>query len=233
MTPAVANRAECPVPQRLKTQRQAASLTAGISTAQIVGDLPPSLAVLLSESRYRMRLERRFLRKSRVGDSCRDLLASPAEAIIAHGEHGLQALIIDTGIVCHYAALRRIVDAATLAELSAFLGIALNTHDVRLSKASDSLSLSHLIDAQSPIGVEPLAAAILQDGLQCWLCWIHRQPETLHEFFRQLTPPTLRVGGLPDHSGCTKRVCKHRAALFDIRHALVVEPDDMPVRKEA
>ncbi len=233
MTPTVASKAERLVPQRLKTDMRITSLMTTISSAQIMGNLHPDLAEILRSPRFRGRLERRYLRKARVFDSLPCLLSSEAESIVALGEHGLHALIVDTGIVCHYAALRRIVDVKALANLAKILGIALEGHDARITKASDSLTLSRLIRARSPEEIEPLASAMLRDGLQCWNCWIERQPTSLHGFFRQLTPPALRSVALSDADACTARNCRHRAALFDIRRALVAERDEMPLRRKA
>jgi hypothetical protein len=173
------------------------------------------------------------MRKAKVLDSLPTLLDSEAEAIASYGEHGLHALIVDTGIVCHHAALRRIVDAQTLSELGGLLGIALDTHDARIVKASESLSIARSITTKSPADVEPLAAAILHDGLHCWNCWIEHQPASLHGFFRRMTPSALRMQDMPDGVTRARSDCRHRVSLFDARRALVTERDEVPLRRKA
>jgi len=131
MTGPVASSTERRAAQRLKTLIDVSDLVSRFDDHQINGDLMPAVAERLSARRFRSRLERRFLRRTGLADSLDTLADSEAPVVAGLGEAGLRAVIVDTGVMCQYAILRRIVDQSVLAELSRHLGLDLIRHDAR------------------------------------------------------------------------------------------------------
>lgn len=231
--------------QRIKTLTDIAALAKGLSHGNLVGDLPPALAERLTASRYRTRLERRFLRRTGASESPAALLEGPASRLVFLGDEGLRDVIVDTGILCQYAILRRIVDQSTLAELSSDLGVALTTHDARRATHGESIDKARAIAASAPAigeGVEAITTAILRDGLQCWTCWVHSQPQSVTRFLSALTPTAPHDGsghGGTDTGtniatdGCRPRDCRFRSELFSVRLEIALQDREEPARKEA
>ena len=206
-----------------------------LSFERIGGDLPPDLSRRLLVSRFRTRLERRFLQRTGVANVLPDLIDSPAGILIGFGDAGLRDLIVDVGAMCQFAVLRRVVAQATLADLSERLGLPLATHDSRRATHGESLDRAREIASPHPAGEDEhaLVDAILRDGLQCWTCWIHGQPSTLRDFFRALTPEIPQGGDDVATEGCRPRDCHRRAALFAARLDLARVEREESIQKEA
>ena len=236
MTTTVAIPAESRVAQRLKTLIEATRLVQNLDDNQIAGDLPRELAARLSASRYRPRLERRFLRSTGAMAILPELLESDALRVASLGEAGLRATIVDAGALCQYAALRRIIDQATLAGLSSALGLDLSRHDAR--RAMQGISIDIAREIASPVSAQAsdlaaLKQAILRDGLQCWDCWVHRQKNELRTFFAALTPGLPLDGTEIAADGCKPRDCRRRAELLSARLDIALTNRAEPSRKDA
>ncbi len=241
MTETVASPTESRAAQRFKTLSDTAALLGSLSSERLGDDLPSDMAQKLLSPRFRKRLERRFLLRTGVHDALPDLINSPAGKVISLGDAGLRDMIVDSGIMCHFAALRQIVDQVALKDLSTRLGLSLAAHDARRAVQGVSLDHASRITSRHPVGEndDELIEAILKDGLQCWCCWIHGQSIVLRDFFQALTPPTLYDGDYVATEGCCAKDCQHRAALFADRLSLTLAEhgeqaeNDEPVRKEA
>jgi len=231
--------------QRIKTLTDIAALAEGLSHGNLAGDLPAALSERLTPSRFRTRLERRFLRRTGAADAPADLLEGPASRLVFLGDKGLRDVIVDTGILCQYAILRRIVDQSMLAELSADLGVALSMHDARRATHGESIDKARAIAAPNPAigeGVEAITTAILRDGLQCWTCWVHGQPPSMIRFLGALTPTAPHGGSGRNGTdvatgiateGCRPRDCRFRSDLFSVRLDIALQDREEPARKEA
>jgi hypothetical protein len=233
MTSAVATGAESSAARQLKTHIDVASIMGAMSRTQLAGSFAPALAGRLASPRFRKRLERRYLRCSGALKALPVLAEGQASDIVALGSDGLLSLIVDTGVVCHYAALRQIVDRSSIERLSRLVGHPLAEHEARYEGRSASLDLARQIGAYAPADIEGLAAAIFRDGFQAWSCWTHRQDEAVLDFYRMLTPAFPTNVTVQEIDGCRKRDCSLRAALFETRLALVGQSHDTPLREEA
>ena len=197
---------------------------------QIADDLPPALSERLSAPRYRARLERRFIRRTGAVEAAPMLFESAVPQLVALGQTRVNQLILDTGIMCQYAVLRRIVDKSVLADLSDRLGQPLASHDARRATQGPSIDMARDIASSYPPAEDPqsIVDAILRDGMQCWCCWVHGQPESLHRFLDALLPSSgidgTNVASRKNDNGekCRPRVCRRRADLFVARLDLVL-----------
>ncbi len=236
MTGPVASSTERRAAQRLKTLIDVSDLVSRFDDHQINGDLMPAVAERLSARRFRSRLERRFLRRTGLADSLDTLADSEAPVVAGLGEAGLRAVIVDTGVMCQYAILRRIVDQSVLAELSRHLGLDLIRHDARRAVQGMSIDLARVIASPCHAAnqeTETVINAILHDGLQCWTCWIHGQSQSLRPFFNALTPSLPQDRGVIASDGCHPRDCRRRADLFAARLQKVLKDRNDSMQRDA
>lgn len=220
MTPIAAHPAGSLVSQRIKTLKRLSVMLGHLDHVQLIGDAPAALTDLLRAPRYRDRLERRFARRTGVLDIPGEMLSAPVQQVAALGLDGVRYLIVDAGSMCHYAALRRIVDQSLLTDISAQTGLEMATHEARKATDTLSLKLARALAVPEPSDVtdsETIIHAILADGLHCWNCWVHSHPTAIRRFLEALLP-ILPGGGTNIAGGsCTPRECRRRAELFDAR----------------
>jgi len=230
MSRGLAGPTEGRVAQYVRTLADATALISDLGHDRLVDDLPPALSERLSAPRYRARLERRFIRRTGAVEAAPALFENPVPQLAAMGRAQVNQLILDTGIMCQYAVLRRIVDKSVLADLSDRLGLPLALHDARRATDSPSMDMAREIASPYPPAedAQSIIDAILRDGMQCWCCWIHGQPESLHRFLDALIPSSgvdgTDVASRMDGKGekCRPRVCRRRADLFVARLDLVL-----------
>jgi len=236
MTTSVANPAESRMGQRFKTLSDVTVLARNLDQRQISGDLPPVLAERLGLPRYRNRLERRFLRRVGAFVAAPELLDSVAPRLASFGEPALRGVIVETGVMCQYAVVRRIIDQSVLKELSASLGLSLANHDARRATSGESIEIARAI--ASPFvalgdDTEAIVDAVLRDGLQCWTCWVHSQSPALQGFFNALIPSVPQDGTNVASEGCQPRDCRRRSGLFAARLDIALADREEPMQKDA
>jgi|GEM_PF-3613036 len=233
MTGAVANPAESPVAQRFKALTRLTTIAQSLDHAQIAGGLPPEFSQRLAHPRYRSRLERRFVRRTELVQVAAAGHDDVALRIASLGEDGLRDVIIDTGLMCQYAALRRIVDRSALSDLSKQMGVDLAGHDARRADQGEAIDLARAVAAPEVAltgDAEAVIDAVLQNGLQCWNCWTHRQPPVLARFLNALLPSLPEGDSGENRAQCRPGECRRRADLFSVRLNLV--PDGEMVARE-
>lgn len=204
---------------RLGALRQTADMLRGLDHAQIADGIPADLSRRLAAPRYRARLERRFARRKGLGAGS-DAPDDSVRRAASLGEAGLRAVIVDAGVLCQYAALRRLVDQATLADLSAQLGLDLAAHDARRATQGEAIDLARALACPEPgraSDTEALIHAILDDGLRCWSCWVHARPPAFARFLDALIPGLPGDGPVVASQPCKPRDFARRAALFEAR----------------
>lgn len=204
---------------RLDAYRRMADMLRGLDHVQLSDGIPVALSRHLAAPRYRARLERRFARRTGLS-SVFATLGEPILDAASLGEAGLRAVIVDTGVLCQYAALRRLVDQAVLADLSAQLGLDLTAHDARRATGGEVIDLARALACPEPGpsgDVETLIHAILDDGLRCWTCWVHARPPGSARFLEALVPALPGAGPVIASEPCKPRDCARRAALFQAR----------------
>ena len=221
-----ANQAESLTVRRYKDLSKMHDMSVRFNERTVNSGIPANVVPLLSQGRFRKRLERRALRRFGAFSDLSALIARDVTYLTTASDRELECIIADIGAYCHYAPLRRILDPSDLEELSSETGIDLTRHEARGFSESSAMSIAYeLPGTEHTNTLSEQADLIRRDGALCFACWLDQKPPGAQRLLWAQIPDSLREI-MPLSGNRSKREIDRRAALVGARLAVLQEGHD-------